>query len=166
MRLSRTTNFSATKTAQNIHMARFKVPIVSMMAPRPASLRMARVLPPLAAASVATFAMSFGLSASFRPSSAALVPALLWTRADVADELHEAVGLLDLHGLADGPHRGGRLKDRCVADRALEPPARSITSRTERPIQAAIWLLILPVLRAALTNVSPTRAGTAAPSDA
>ncbi len=41
---------------------------------------------------------------------------------------------------------------------------QSMTSRAVRLSQVAIWLLMRPVLRAALTTVSPTRAGAPAPS--
>ena len=49
------------------------------------------------------------------------------------------------------------LTARCSAD-------QSTTSRSERVIQAAMLLPIRPVLRAALTTVSPTRAGAATPA--
>jgi hypothetical protein len=41
---------------------------------------------------------------------------------------------------------------------ALRSDVQSITSRTDRLIQAPIWPPIRPVLRAALTTVIPTRA--------
>ena len=43
---------------------------------------------------------------------------------------------------------------------------QSTTSRTERPTHAAIRLLSRPVLRAALTTVSPIRAGAPMPAEA
>ena len=65
-----------------------------------------------------------------------LVPALRLHPADVADQPHQAAGLLDLHRLARRAHRDRGLGDRTPAT-ALAQLDQSTTSRSERPIQSA-----------------------------
>ncbi len=115
--------------AQISHIARSKVVAVSTMAARPRSFMIARVLPPLAAESRASRAMSCGSSATARLSSAACVSGLGLDASGIFRKLDEAAGLLDFHRLARGPHRQDRIEpsaaarrlDQRKADRAPAP---------------------------------------------
>ena len=69
-RLAAAQNANRLSSAQNIHDASVNSDVVRKIAPRPSTLTIARVLPPFAAASVASFAMSLGCSAIFKVSSA------------------------------------------------------------------------------------------------
>src|SRR5258705_28190 len=68
------------QNAVNTQLKRSMTATVSAKAARPASLRIARVLPPLVSARRASRATSRGPSESLRPSSAAPVPAFARTR--------------------------------------------------------------------------------------
>src|SRR5215813_13992959 len=119
MRLSDETKPKTVTIAQNSHIARLKVPTVRTIAPRPASLRIARVLPPLAAARRAIFDMSRDPSASFNSSSAARVPACLHA-SHVADEPHKFLRLFDPDRLARAAHGRRGLDDAYAVDRTLK----------------------------------------------
>ena len=102
--------------AQNSQIARSNALAVSTIAARPRSFTIARVLPPLAAASRAKRDMSCGSSATARPSSAACVPALLSTRPAFSGKFDQAAGVLDLHRFARRAHGQHRIRAaRCGA---------------------------------------------------
>ena len=116
--------------------ARLNEATESRIAPRPSVLRMARVWPPFFSASLAICATSRGPCGELQPVERRLGAGLGLHPADVADQFHQPAGLLDLDRLA---HRADR--DRGLGDRgagALAAPFQSITSRSERPTQAAI----------------------------
>ncbi len=104
---------TAPATRQNTHIARLKAPAASSSAPRPSIFMIARVWPPLASASRAARATSFGLWAMRSVSSAPRVPAFSPTRPTSFGEPHQRARLLGaerrLHrgdGLARPQHRG------------------------------------------------------------
>ena len=107
--------------------------------------------------------MSRGPSASFKPSSAACVPAFACTRptSPIRRTSPCAFSTLTASRAARTAAAGWVM---LALPRVRRSAVQSTTSRTDRLIHVAIWLLMRPVLRAALTTVSPTRAGTAAPA--
>ena len=137
---------------------------VSAMAPRPTTLRMARVLPPSFSASVATRDISRGVSAIFRLVERGLRAGLGLHAADVAHQMHEAAGALDLDRLARGADRQRRFRNRGADDRLLQPAPVDDAPQHAADRKAAISAPSWPVLRAAFATDSPTRAGAAAPS--
>ena len=141
------------RIAPSIQAARLNEATDSRIAPRPSVLRIARVLPPFFSASARDprhLARAFG---DLQPVERGLRAGLGLHPADVADEPHEAVGLLDLDRLARRAHRDRGLGDRrrrraCSAD-------QSTTSRSERPIQSARRALKLPGLARRLDRRQP-----------
>ena len=127
---------NSVRIAPRTQTARLNEAIDSKMAPRPSILRIARVLLPFFSASVAIarhFARPFG---DLQPVERGLRAGPGLHPPDIADELHEPVGLLDLDRLARGAHRDRRLGER--ARRRASSADQSTTSRTERPIQSAM----------------------------
>src|SRR6266478_7683613 len=137
--------------AVNTQLKRSMTATVSAKAARPASLRIARVLPPLVSARRASRATSRGPSESLRPSSAAPVPAFARTRPT------SRIMVMTPSARSSLTASRARLS---AAPNALV----STASRIERPIHSATGAASRPVLRAALTNDRPARAGAAAPT--
>src|SRR5712671_5973715 len=150
------------QNAVNTQLKRSMTATVSAKAARPASLRIARVLPPLVSARRAIRATSRGPSESLRPSSVARVPAFARTR--------PTSRIMVMTPSARSSFTASRAMRSASAGAVIDALLRatpkalvSTTSRTDRVIHSATGAANRPVLRAALTNDRPTRSGAAAP---
>ena len=94
--------------AHNSQFAKVSVLAARMMAPRPSSLMMARVLPPLAVASRAKRETSSGVSRRLQTFECGAGAGFAFNAADIAGELGEAARFFHLNHVArDARHKRG-----------------------------------------------------------
>ena len=120
---------SSVNAAQNSQIARSNALAVSTMAARPRSFMIARVLPPLAAASRASRDMSSRPFGDREAVERRLRAGLGFDAADIVRELDEAAGLLDFHRLARRAHRQYRIE--------AAGAARRLDQRQSDPLRRA-----------------------------